>query len=502
MALAVPECMELVRVSLTDPLTPEQTYIAYEIYKVIHTGFYLQQLINGAPYDSIKRKDISQDFLAPYRRPNSHFVAIRDTRHNRILSACVLIQQSDRDFSLWYLCSHPLYLRTGAARILLTYVCRLLPNSNIYLEVATDSYPFLSFYHRFLLYADLGFQFVDCAGDPPSILHYSNRLFGEQTIRASDIQFQSYLYGSTPTEKSYMEIDYYAPDNFCRNEDAGNNPPIVAKNSKVQIPPLFPKMELKEIGKALCFLKPHPATKYCMHVDTSKLDRNALFTESLLLQRQHILTLSAEGRTVLGKTQKQIFVENYLRKCEEFVRCMDARKTAMEERAKRSVRNLGILAHSAYVLNPAKTGIETFVLPENIEIVLFNTPGYEVNSEQLRENWDFNTKYLNDIPIEILKQYFPGMRSETCGKVREVGTGCGSVSGVDTCITGGCENYYIPAPNIDPAHSHPCDPLNKKYIEAISGSILFEFPLNKIHCHCYAPGDRVPNLIFTAEDFW
>ena len=86
-----------------------------------------------------------------------------------------------------------------------------------------------------------------------------------------------------------------------------------------------------------------------------------------------------------------------------------------------------------------------------------------------------------------------------CGKVREIGIGCGSVSGVDTCVSGGCENYYIPAPNQDLTNLHPCDPLNKKYIQAISGSILFEFPENKIHCHCYGPGDRVPDLRFSSE---
>jgi len=496
---ALPECIELVTISLTSPLSVEQRQLAYEIYKVLHTGFYLQQLIEGAPLDTITgKRTIAEDFLANYRRPNSGFVAIRDTRYNRILTACLLVKESEHAYSIWNLCSHPLYLRTGAARILLTGLCHKLAKSTIYLEVAKDSYPFISFYHRFLLYADLGFQFVDRAGAPPTNLQYFHRTLGTQTIMARNIQFTSYLNGATPDEATYMDIEYTAVDNFCVDPDSGNHPPIVTKNSKVQLGAFFPKMNLQELGKEYCFLHPNLRDRYSMVVNNTTLNRNLLFIESLLLQRERILALPAGFTTATGKTQKDVFVQEYKKKHAEFTRCMEARQIGIEERAKRSVQNLGILAHSAFVLNPANTGIETFVLPENTEIVIFNTPGYVVLSGQLRENWNFNAKYLNHIPIEILKQYFPGMRSETCGKVRETGVGCGSVSGIDTCVSGGCENYYIPAPNQDLTQLHPCDPLNKKYIQAISGSILFEFPENKIHCHCYGPGDRVPDLRFSS----
>jgi hypothetical protein len=233
-----------------------------------------------------------------------------------------------------------------------------------------------------------------------------------------------------------------------------------------------------------------------MRIDASVLNQNLLLVETALLQRERIRRIPANlGQSVGGKTQSQIYMEHYRKRYEEFTTCMDKRKEAMEHQASRKVQNLGILAHSGYVLNPETTGIETFQLPENVEIVVFNTPGYPTTSEQLRENWNFNAKYLNGIPIEILKQYFPGMRAHTCKKLQGVGapiTGCGN-----TCVEGGCEKYYIPAPN--PTNASPCDPLNKKYIQAISGSILFEFSQSKIHCHCYGPGDSVPDLLFHAE---
>ena len=503
--MALPECVEFVELGLVDPLTPGQRPLAYAIYNVINTGFYLQQLIQDAAgmYNTIKRKSITEDFLAIYREPNSSFYAIRDTTHNIVLSACKVQKLGENSYFVSYLCSHPLYLRAGATKLLLTYLCLALPGSKIYLEVATDSYPFISFYHRFLLYADLGFQFVDCPGFPPALLQYFNPTFGPGalTMHAKGLHFLSKLHGTAPTEETYMDIEteYEPIDDFCMDIDSIHTPPLLANHSKVTISNFF-SIDLKDIGKNLCFVRPVVGHRYCMSVDTSLLNQNLLFVESLLLHRDRIRAFQKLGRTVSEKPLKQIYVENYIRKCEEFTQCMNARRQAMEEQAKRSVQNLGILAHSGYVLNPANTGIETFALPENIEVVIFNTPGYLVSGEQLSANWNFNSKYLNDIPIEILKQYFPGMRAQTCGKLQEIGAlaGCGNPR---SCTYGGCENYYIPAPSLDPAHTNPCHPLNKKYIQAISGSILFtflEFPTNKIHCHSYGPGDRVPDLIFSA----
>ena len=131
---ALPECIELVTISLTDHLSVEQRQLAYEIYKVLHTGFYLQQLIEGAPFPTITgKRNIAEDFLANYRQPNSVFVAIRDTRYNRILTACQLVNEREHAYSISHLCSHPLYLRTGAARMILTCLCHKLAKSTIYL---------------------------------------------------------------------------------------------------------------------------------------------------------------------------------------------------------------------------------------------------------------------------------------------------------------------------------------------------------------------------------
>jgi hypothetical protein len=208
-----------------------------------------------------------------------------------------------------------------------------------------------------------------------------------------------------------------------------------------------------------------------MIADTSKLNQNLLFTMSLLLQKNTISRFR-NVNSLRGKSLKQIYIEAYNHKNSELKHLVEDRTATITKRVTTIPKNIGIIAHSGYIVDRARNGIQTIRVPEHVEIVIFNTPGYTIHTEQLKENWEFNSKYLNDIPIDILKQYFPGLRSE---------------------------NNVIPAPNLDPSIVSPCDPQNKKYIQAISGSILFKFPLSKVHCHCYSSGDIIPELLFEAK---
>ena len=109
----------------------------------------------------------------------SYLFYVRNTDTNDIIACCdVVYSQSTSDeinLSIYYVVSNPIYMRMGAIKFMMYtiysyfyYISRDLfigvgrfdfesIKINIRLHVAKDSFPFINFYDRFLLYAKLGF---------------------------------------------------------------------------------------------------------------------------------------------------------------------------------------------------------------------------------------------------------------------------------------------------------------------------------------------------------
>lgn len=119
----------------------------------------------------------------------------------------------------------------------------------------------------------------------------------------------------------------------------------------------------------------------------------------------------------------------------------------------------GFLSHSAYQRVPTENALEMFRLPADVEVLIFNSPGYSTHSEAVKQNWNATAKYFRHVPIQALKMMYPGFRE----------TGKGHLS---------------------------VDPL--RFLDATSGGILTTVQhtnfLSKIQVHAYAGGDACPNL--------
>jgi hypothetical protein len=127
--------------------------------------------------------------------------------------------------------------------------------------------------------------------------------------------------------------------------------------------------------------------------------------------------------------------------------------------------SLGFISHSGYVPTRDKKGIATFKVPDNLEIIIMNTPGYTTYSNIFSSNWAAVAKYFRYIPIDYLKKLFPPFKSTNINETQVV-------------------------------------PLTSKaeFIHATSGGIMYnitgETISSSIQIHCYNSGDFCPELGF------
>jgi hypothetical protein len=123
----------------------------------------------------------------------------------------------------------------------------------------------------------------------------------------------------------------------------------------------------------------------------------------------------------------------------------------------------GFLSHSAYQLGASAAVFKTAKLPSNVELIIINTPGYNTQDDEVVANWEFNHAYLNNLPLGLLKQYFPGFKAN--------------------------EHGSIPTPHMDSSKGI-------EFVKATSGSIQFDYTDKKYKAqiHCYVGGDVYPDL--------
>ena len=100
------------------------------------------------------------------------------SRERQVLSCCVGIYKiyttGDPVFEVWGVASNPYYQRSGATKFLLANIIKasyqsvfpFVVNYKIRLEVARDSFPYITFYDRLLMYYKHGFEVVPALTAP------------------------------------------------------------------------------------------------------------------------------------------------------------------------------------------------------------------------------------------------------------------------------------------------------------------------------------------------
>jgi hypothetical protein len=68
------------------------------------------------------------------------------------------------------------------------------------------------------------------------------------------------------------------------------------------------------------------------------------------------------------------------------------------------------LSHSAYIPT-AEGNLTTFKVPANVEIIIMNSPGYSTTLGTVPKNWNLNTKYLRNVPMDYIQKLFPPFKT-------------------------------------------------------------------------------------------
>ena len=135
------------------------------------------------------------------------------SRERQVLSCCVGIYKTytigDPVLEIWGVASNPYYQRSGATKFLLANIINtsyqsifpFVVNYKIRLEVARDSFPYITFYDRLLMYYKHGFEVVPAATAP--ILTDS----GVSDLNLSDIKI-SYKFGVDGPIGTYNDQEF------------------------------------------------------------------------------------------------------------------------------------------------------------------------------------------------------------------------------------------------------------------------------------------------------
>jgi hypothetical protein len=128
----------------------------------------------------------------------------------------------------------------------------------------------------------------------------------------------------------------------------------------------------------------------------------------------------------------------------------------------------GFMSHSGYSLTDDRSGIAGGKLPDNVELVILNSPGSATYSNMIKHNWQFNESHLMRFPIGYLKLACPGF------KLRD-----GKISSQDFLIaTGDSPVIYLTYPPIE-GNPRPGESL--------------------CQIHSYGPGDMFPELVLECN---
>ena len=477
-----------------------QRDLMYNIYTLMNVGFSLQTALDGGalapliPYrDDFLENDRAVTGFPENGTPTKIYYCAIYTPENIVLAACLFIGKAAA-YEIWSLASNPLYLRTGAAGLLIKNLCFRIWRTGLplYLSVASDSYPFITFYDRLLFYGDLGFNCADA-----STVFTNVR---DEPIPLNSITFTSYLQGVTPpaaapiiadnsgvgdevvmTDADTRPLETSVPVgesgvHMLVDGDSAAAPPILTKNSVVRLGNEAADMPLYQLKTRIQLMSSIPGQRYVMRVVPNTMNRNRLIIDTLVLQG-----------TIAGKSH--LLLPSYNAKCARYRALLNERIGLIKALTNkpslgalpREYHNIGVISHSRcdiHTINRIRQ-IKSYKLPPNVELITINTLGYSTYGGTIKHAWDAFQRYLLNIPIEILKQYCPGVRPEKSGGYT-----------------------YLPAPAQVVAGA-PLQAEDFSFINSVKASLRYKFTDISgepyVQFNAYGPGDLVPDFHLCAE---
>lgn len=501
----------------------------YKIYTLMNVGFTLQTdfatspIVPLTPYEGpfLENDRAVKGFPETGDPIKIYYCAIVYQPDRIVLAACLFLCKP-ASYEIWSLASNPLYLRTGAAGLLIKNICFKIWKHGfpLYLSVASDSYPFITFYDRLLFYGDLGFN---CADDCVVSVPFNTDKISFNNISLKNIiAFTSYLQGESPeVAKSIaefaaeaakaapvpMDIDIMnaseAPpvgDEAVKDADtmplekspptgesgvpmlidgdSASTPPILTKNSTVTI--ITPKKDvisipLYTLKTKIRLMDSIPGQRYVMGVFPHTMNRKRLLVDTLVLRGDIVENFPLLRPIYPAECESYgLFIRPRI----ELIKAL-TNKSAGGARP-REYANIGIIAHSSCAIETIEKirHIKSYTLPSNVEVITFNTLGFSTYSGTLKHAWDTFNKYLKNIPIEILKQYCPGIRPEKSG-----------------------DHKYLPTP-AGVAEGSKLQSDDVSFINSVKASLRYKFTdLGGPHVqiNAYGPGDLIPDFNLSSE---
>ena len=427
--------------------TEDDESILYSCYKLKRAGFILPLVVNKSQslplYIPRFEQSDSSNWLRLYPKSglegSGKFIrsSLCYVKYNDDIIACCDVVQTDSGFpdvghlNIFSVVSHPYYRRTGAVKLMFyniyKYSSITIHNKTtrdviIALEVAKDSFPVITFYDRFLLYVKLGFS-------PENGL--LNMFYSNDRKNYFIENFDAKKMGLGPNPMDFSTITFDNAGYRLRNvPDLLSNLDSYNMISRIE----SRVFRFQDIKNVIPILYP---------------------TETDIIMNHHTAYDS------LPRIEEEI--SKLLRHMAQNIKTIDASEANIP-----SIQR-GIIGHTAFVFNDhTKMGFRTARLPDNVELILFTTPGSLMYPKSLNGFVTFYQKYMRNKPIELLEQAFPQF---------------------NTIELNGAN--IIPSTNLN-------NGIN--YISATSGSVIITDSYNQhIQVHCYKPGDFYPDLELYVE---
>jgi hypothetical protein len=254
------------------------------------------------------------------------------------------------------------------------------PNTIFRLMLAKQNYPFIDFYSRLLMYAKYGFEqllspsgnsidiYGDYKTDHPIVPLQTGILSGSGIVAVNSISFQSQLKGLPELQITLPKVTYRPID------------PTYIMLPSFEIPAgTHSEQEFRRLIRSVQY----------------KFDDLMFHTDKL------------------DKYNYNDGPNSIMAKCQE-----------VEQIVPNSVPRIipdhqfAFVSHSGLDVDSKPDGriyINSFVVPDDTEIVVINTPGYATSSDILKGSWDATIRYFSKFSIEQIQQIFTGIKSDENG---------------------------------------------------------------------------------------
>lgn len=272
-------------------------------------------------------------------------------------------------WEIWSVAANSNYMRAGATKFLMYNIIRFgihYINGNIYLECDRESFPFITFFDRLMMYYKFGFQVTT-----PTAARVSRNSGAVETFDLKNIFVRK--------DPSSNDIQFNVSSEGVLSPDTW----ISENEFRTSITLLYP-VERSGVSKAGKVVSLKHQTGEFGGESTQQIVMQFIINDPSYFEFINSQLASMTGPTIprsLSHIPSELF----------------------------SGKSYGVLFHSEYVPNAAGDGFTLEQLPPNVELVIINSPGFFTYGSIMKAHWDFSQKYLQHFTIEQLKLIFKGI---------------------------------------------------------------------------------------------